>query len=108
MEATEKPFTAAVWKVQEGKEQEFIKEWTKFADWSSRVAGASTGRLMQDSQDPSRFISVGEWDDAESIKQWREHPEFKQAMSNFSKLLAEPAKPQQMKEVAKVGELIIG
>ena len=108
METTEKTFTTGVWNVKKGKEKEFIKEWTKFANWSSRSGGALSGRLMQDSQDPSRFISVGEWEDGDSIQKWRERPEFKEAMSRFSELLVEPVKPQQMTEVAKVGELIIG
>lgn len=108
METTEKNFTTNVWKVQKGKEKEFIKEWTQFANWSSRAAGASTGRLMQDAQDPTRFISVGEWESEDSIRKWGELPEFKEFMSKFSELLVEPAKPQRMVEVAKVGELIIG
>jgi heme-degrading monooxygenase HmoA len=108
METIEKPFTTAVWNVRQGKEKEFIKEWTRFADWSSRTAGAITGRLLQDTENPTRFISVGEWDDENTIKKWREQPEFREAMSALSDLLAEPVEPKRMKEVAKVGELIIG
>jgi heme-degrading monooxygenase HmoA len=103
MEKLNGAFTSAVWNVKPGKEEEFIKEWTEFANWSLNTDNGA-GHLLQDTQDPSRFISVGKWSSEEVINNWRENPEFKDRLTKISELLAEPTKPHMMKEVSRVGE----
>ena len=105
MEKSNQAFTAGVWNVQKGKETEFIKEWTEFATWSNNNDKA-TARLLQDTDNPSKFISIGKWNNMEAIQKWRQESEFKDAMAKLSNLLIEPIQPHTMKEVAKVGDYI--
>jgi heme-degrading monooxygenase HmoA len=105
MEKSNQAFTTGVWNVKNGKEKEFIKEWAEFAKWSSN-SGNATAQLLQDTDNPSRFISIGKWNNTDEIQKWLEKSEFKDAMLKISNLLAEPAKPQMMKEVAHVGDYI--
>lgn len=106
MENVVQAFTTGIWNVKKGKEEEFIKTWTKFASWSAEQNHASA-RLLQDASNPQIFVSVGKWETPEAIKKWRETPEFKDAMMQLSQLLAEPAQPHTMNEVAHVGEFEI-
>jgi heme-degrading monooxygenase HmoA len=103
MENINQAFTTGIWLVKEGKEEEFIKQWTEFANWSMSIDNGAA-RLLQDADNPRRFVSVGKWSGEAAIQKWREQSQFKDAMARISDLLAEPAKPQRMKEVAHVGE----
>ncbi|MGZ4042559.1 MAG: antibiotic biosynthesis monooxygenase family protein [Bacteroidia bacterium] len=106
MEKLKEAFTSAIWNVKPGKEEEFIKEWTEFAKWSLNIDNVSA-HLLQDTDNHSRFISVGKWSHAEAIEEWREKTEFKERLSKIADLLAEPTKPNVMKEVSKVGDIVL-
>jgi heme-degrading monooxygenase HmoA len=103
MENSDQAFTTGIWNVKKGKEQEFISEWTRFAETSNESDGV-TARLLQDKDNPQRFISVGIWGGEDVIQKWRDRPETKAALQRLTELLEEPSKPKVMKEVAKVGE----
>lgn len=73
------PFSLGIWHVKDGKEQEFADLWEEFADWTrDNVKGSGFGYLLQDSEDDHLFISFGDWESAEDIKNWRETKEFKE------------------------------
>lgn len=103
MKKSNQTFTTGVWNVKKGKEKEFIKEWAEFAEWSNNIDNVSA-RLFQDDETPTRFVSIGTWNDDGTIQKWRERSEYKDSLSRITNLLTEPAKPQKMKEVANVGE----
>lgn len=59
------PYTHGNWTVKHGNEEEFIRLWTEFAEWSKReVPGALSARLLRDRDNPRRFITVGPWERA--------------------------------------------
>src|SRR5437868_5401758 len=71
-------YTLGIWVIKPGKEAAFIDEWTSFAHWMKEYTpGVGQGKLLQDAQNPSRFISMGPWEDMKSIQAWRESEEFK-------------------------------
>jgi heme-degrading monooxygenase HmoA len=107
MENSNRSFTTGVWNVKKGKEQEFINAWKEMAEWTSKNMDGVSAHLLQDSQDQSRFISVGEWVNESNIQKWRESNEFKKAFEKINNLLAESSQPHNMKEVASVGEKAI-
>jgi len=103
MDKSNQAFTSGIWIVKQGKEKEFIKEWKEFAEWSRKIDNAPA-HLLQDTENPARFVSVGKWNSMDAIQKWAKTTEFKDAMSRISNLLEEPSKPHVMKEVVKVGE----
>jgi heme-degrading monooxygenase HmoA len=107
MENSNQSFTTGIWNVKKGKEQEFITAWKELADWTFKTMDGGSAHLLQDSKDQSRFISVGTWTSENNIQKWRETTQFKTALEKINNLLVEPSQPQNMKEVATVGEKAI-
>lgn len=92
-------YTAGFWKVKSGKEAEFIEAWQAFADWTSEnQTGAGEGALLQNEENPQRFLSFGPWDSAESIAHWRSRPQFQDFIAK-ARALCEEMQPQTMKLV---------
>lgn len=107
MENSNQSFTTGIWNVKKGKEQEFINAWKEIAEWTFNNMDGGSARLLQDSKDQSRFVSVGQWMSENNIQKWRETDEFKKALEKINNLLVEPAQPHSMHEVAAVGEKTI-
>lgn len=98
----EKPFTLGEWLVKEGREPEFISYWQTFAEQTAQDFKTPGGAyLLQDSSDPRHFISFGEWEKDDTIRQWRQSPEFSSFITNV-KPLCETIEPYSMKVVAVV------
>ncbi len=94
------PYTSGIWTVKPGKEEEFIQAWREFANWSgSSQVGAGAARLLQDLEHPNRLISFGDWDNPESIQQWRSTPEFA-AFLVQARALCDDIQPGTFKVVA--------
>jgi len=107
MENLNQSFTTGIWNVKKGKEQEFINAWKEIAQWTFNTMDGGSARLLQDSKDQSKFISVGQWVSKDNIQKWRDTTEFKTALEKINALLVEPSEPHTMKEVATVGEKAI-
>jgi heme-degrading monooxygenase HmoA len=73
-------WTSGNWVVQQDKEDEFVREWTGFVEWAKKSQGAGSFVLIRQVDDPRRFISFGSWADMDSIRKWRENPEFPQRL----------------------------
>ena len=46
-----------------GSEEEFVTRWTALVSSAGESPGGESFLLIQDRQDPHRFISFGAWDD---------------------------------------------
>ncbi len=78
MNRIDQPYTLGTWTTKVGKEKAFVAEWKAFARWTAKnQPGAGIGYLLQDPEHPRQFVSFGPWENADAIKAWREHPEFK-------------------------------
>jgi heme-degrading monooxygenase HmoA len=67
--------------VRDGSEEEFVTRWTALVSSADAVPGAESFILIQDRQDPHRFISFGAWDDWTTADGWRASEAFVSAMS---------------------------
>jgi heme-degrading monooxygenase HmoA len=84
------PYTSGRWLVQEGQQEEFIKRWTDFTQWSlDSVEGAQSFDLIQDSNDRNRFLSFGSWSDSQAVQAWRSSPEFSEKLGRCRELCEE-------------------
>jgi pimeloyl-ACP methyl ester carboxylesterase/heme-degrading monooxygenase HmoA len=98
--STGKPYTLGIWKVKPEKEKDFINEWTAFATWTgSNISGSGKAHLLQDKENPLRFISFGSWDSEESISKWRNYNEFKTFVEKVKELCDE-FQPNTLNEVS--------
>jgi heme-degrading monooxygenase HmoA len=71
-------FTHGRFEVAPGNEEAFVQAWSEFAAWASERPGAGTLRLVRDLRTEGRFVSFGQWDDAEAVSAWKSSPEFKE------------------------------
>ena len=71
-------FTAGRFEVDPENEELFVTAWSEFAAWASERSGAGTLRLFRDVRNPGRFVSFGQWDDADAVRAWKSSPEFKE------------------------------
>ncbi|OGS42920.1 MAG: hypothetical protein A3K67_06460 [Euryarchaeota archaeon RBG_16_62_10] len=95
-------FTLGHWSVKPGSEKEFIGEWTAFAKWTiEHQPGVMGGRLLQETDRPGWFVSIGHWRDMESVESWRRTPEFEEFLAKVKGLCVEIT-TQTMRPVAHV------
>jgi heme-degrading monooxygenase HmoA len=97
------PYTSGNWLVKEGNEEEFIRRWTEFTEWSlANAPGADSFLLIRDSTDPRHFMSFGAWEDADLVSAWRDRPEFQQRLGACREL-CDDFKPTDSTLSAAVG-----
>ena len=92
-------YTAGIWTVKPGREEEFKNAWVEFAKWSFKNApGGISVELLRSTDDPKVFITVGPWKDAQSVAAWRAMPEFRRFFG-IAKELCVDIKPMSLKSV---------
>jgi heme-degrading monooxygenase HmoA len=74
------PYTCGIWTVRDGTEEEFVTRWQALVGSAADLPGAQSFILIQDRQDPHRFISFGAWDSWETADGWRATEAFGSAM----------------------------
>jgi heme-degrading monooxygenase HmoA len=95
----EKAFSLGIFQIKPGKEAEFIEVFQNFAKWVfSRNLGAIDVHLLQDVQQPGRFITVGPWESFQKIDEWRKLSEFKEFFSKVKELSLDVT-PLTMKQI---------
>ncbi len=83
-------WTLGIWTTKEGQEQAFRDAWVAFAEWTAQQQpGAGEAWLLQDVQQPGRFISFGPWQNADAVQAWRSRPEFGAFVARARELCAE-------------------
>ena len=101
MEDTGDAYTLAIWRVKEGKEEEFVEAWK--GDLAAFFLGLpnppGTGTLIRSVEDPQLFYSFGPWRSLEDIQQMRSDPRTPEMMGKLA-ALCEEAKPGAFRVVA--------
>jgi heme-degrading monooxygenase HmoA len=64
-------YTCSVWTVPDGRHDEFIAAFKRFASAADEI-GAREGFILQDEDDPARFIIVRRWESAEAVQRRRQ------------------------------------
>jgi heme-degrading monooxygenase HmoA len=67
----------------------------------SERPGAGTLRLFRDVRNAGRFVSIGEWDDAEAVRAWKSSAEFKERIGRVVQQATE-FEPTEFVTLAKV------
>ena len=83
-------YTSGTWMVKAGREQEFVEAWSDLARWTAaEIAPGARAMLLRDRDDPSRFVSLGPWEDEAAIVAWRESEGFGSRVEAIRELLVE-------------------
>ena len=85
------PYTLAVWRVTEGREDEFIQAWsTKLVSaFRSLERPPVWGKLLRSADDPRLFYSFGPWETVEDIAAMRADPVSAAALQRVASLCDE-------------------
>ena len=93
--------TTGRFEVEPGNEEAFVEAWSEFAAWASERPGAGTLRLFRDVRSAGRFVSFGQWDDADAVRAWKSSAEFKERIGRVVRQ-ATDFEPTELVTVAKV------
>lgn len=81
-------YTSGVWYAKPGTEDEFARSWQASVDRLSADLPGVTFRLLRDTEDPLRFVSiVGPWRNREQFEATRSSAEFVVRMNAMTDVL---------------------
>jgi heme-degrading monooxygenase HmoA len=96
-------YSAGIWTVKPGNEAAFIQTWDGLARWTTEnIKDVLPAVLVQDAENPLKFISFGPWKDLDTLTAWRNTPAFRKAFAEFRTLCSE-IQPRTMRCVAFAG-----
>ena len=93
-----KPYTLSTWIVKAGREDEFLRLWQDFADWTVQENFAQSAMLLRDVDRPNRFVSLGPWHTVEEVGRWRDTTGFAERIARLREVL-ESWEPQTLELV---------
>lgn len=84
-------YTHAMWRVREGREDEFVEAWDRLAQVFSGLARppTGTGTLIRSATDSTLFYSFGPWRSEDDVQAMREDPGAQSAIDEVRRLCAE-------------------
>jgi hypothetical protein len=95
-------YTHAEWRVNPGRETEFVRAWRELARaFASLAARPLWGTLLQSTEEPSLFYSFGPWASEADVLAMRADPDALAAIGRVT-ALCEHARPGSYRLVAHV------
>jgi heme-degrading monooxygenase HmoA len=94
------PFTHTTWQVKPGQEDEFVRRWLEWAEWSHRQGLRAHARLLRDLENPSTFVSFGPWETTAAVRAWRGEAGYHERVARLQELV-EHFEPRTLEEVAE-------
>lgn len=96
-------YTCGIWTVVPGCEEDFLAAWSELAEWTAaNVPGAGWATLVQQEEQPNRFVTFGVWETPEAIEAWRASEGFQERVGRLRALL-EGFEPGTYRRRAGVG-----
>jgi heme-degrading monooxygenase HmoA len=86
-ECMEKPYTHTTWRVRAGSEDEFVRRWSEWVDWSHREGLEAPALLLRDLENPQAFISFGPWANMAAVRSWRALAGYQERVARLSEVL---------------------
>ena len=85
--AAHRHYTHTTWIVKPGYEDEFVRRWAAWADWSRAEGLAANATLLRDVDEPNHFVSFGPWETIEAVRRWRAEPGFQQHVERLHEVV---------------------
>src|ERR687886_534433 len=90
MEQTGQSYSSGEWSVRAGSEDEFIRRWNAFIEWTlNNARGANSFVLVRSTEEPRKFLSLGSWESEEAQSAWREMPRMQELLGQCRELCEE-------------------
>jgi quinol monooxygenase YgiN len=80
-------YSHTTWNVKAGQEEEFVRRWLEFADWSALEGLTARATLLRDVDAPGRFVSFGPWETVAAVSRGRTQPGFQEHVARLGELL---------------------
>jgi len=94
------PFTHTTWQVKPGQEEEFVRRWLEWVEWSHRLGLRAQARLLRDLEHPSTFVSFGPWETIAAVRAWRGEAGYHERVARLQEVV-ERFEPRTLEEVAE-------
>ncbi len=76
-------YTLTSWTVKPGLDDEFVRRWADWVEWSHGQGLGASARLLRDLERPGTFISFGPWASLEVVRQWRTDPGYHERVARM-------------------------
>ena len=93
-------YTHTTWRVTEGSEEDFVRRWSEWAEWTRRQGLVEVALLLRDTEDPRRFVSFGPWESVASIAGWRALPGYQERVDRLRRVV-DSFEPRTFEVVAR-------
>jgi quinol monooxygenase YgiN len=75
-------YASGTWIATKGREEEFVRRWTEFLQWTRSTFGElGAAQLIRDEETPGHFVSFATWKSIKALRDWRSRPEFAEHLS---------------------------
>jgi heme-degrading monooxygenase HmoA len=93
-------YTETAWVVKPGQEDEFVRRWQDWAEWTALQGLTASAKLLRDVEQPNRFLSFGPWESADKVRRWRSAEGFQERIGRLQEVL-ESFEPRTFEQVAE-------
>src|SRR4051812_47988193 len=94
------PFTHTTWHIKPGMEEEFMRRWDDWVDWSHREGFHARATLLRDVESPTTFVSFGPWESLAAVKSWRGLPGYHERVARLREVV-ESFEPRTVEQVSE-------
>jgi heme-degrading monooxygenase HmoA len=96
----ERLYTHTTWQVKTGQEDEFVRRWREWADWSHQQGLNAAAALLRDLEHTQTFISFGPWENMAAVRSWRSLPGYQERVARLSEVV-DGFEPRTLEELAR-------
>ena len=80
-------YSHTIWIVKPGQEDEFVRRWSEFEQWSAAEGLSARAKLLRGVDEPGRFVSFGPWETLGAIRRWRAAPGFQEHVGQLGEVI---------------------
>jgi heme-degrading monooxygenase HmoA len=93
-------YTLTVWQVKPGFEDEFVRRWSEWADWSHQQGLSASAVLLRDVERAQTFVSFGPWESMTAVRSWRSLSGYQERVARLSEVV-DSFEPRTLEELAR-------
>ena len=80
-------YTHTTWRVKPGHEDDFVRCWTEWIEWSHAEGLREEALLLRDAENPQTFVSFGPWENVAAVATWRALPGYQERVARLQEVL---------------------
>ncbi len=80
-------YTYTTWQSRPGMEDEFVKRWEEWIEWSHHQGLGASARLLRDTERPGTFVSFGPWASTSAVASWRARSGYHERVTRLQEVV---------------------